>query len=118
MWEAALFAAQYKLDNLILLVDYNKVMAKGKMSDMIALEPLEEKLEAFGFTTISIDGHDIIDICEAFYRAYYMEMKGRPVAIVAHTVKGRGLRQAEYNYKWHTHAPSEAKAKEFLAELF
>lgn len=117
MWEAALFASQYKLDNLILLVDYNKVMAKGKMSEMISLESLENKLDAFGFTTISIDGHDIIEICEAFHRAYYLEMKGRPVAIVAHTVKGRGVRECEFNYKWHTHAPTAEKAREFLAEL-
>jgi transketolase len=117
MWEAALFAAQYRLDNLILLVDYNKVMAKGKLSEMISLDPLERKLESFGFTTVSIDGHDVEDICRAFHRAYYLEMTGKPVAIVAHTVKGRGVRECEYNYKWHTHAPSLTKAREFLSEL-
>ena len=117
IWEAAMSAAHYRLDNLIAIVDYNKVMAKGKMADLMPVAPLHEKFSAFGWTVIEIDGHDIREICGAFYRAKYLEMNGRPIAVIAHTVKGRGVPEAEFNYRWHTHAPSVAQAGKFLAAL-
>lgn len=117
IWEAALFAAHRKLDNLVAIVDYNKLMAKGRMSEMIGIEPLEDKWTAFGWEVISIDGHDVAEICRALHRAYYLEHKGKPVCIVAHTVKGRGVPDCEYNSLWHTHAPSKEKAEAFLAKL-
>jgi transketolase len=117
IWEAAMAAAHYRLDNLIALVDYNKVMAKGKLSDLMPVEPLRGKFESFGWTVIECDGHDVQEICAALHRARCLEMKGRPVAIVAHTIKGRGLPAAEFNYRWHTHAPDVAQAEEFLAAL-
>jgi transketolase len=117
IWEAAMAAAHYRIDNLIALVDYNKVMAKGKMSDLMPVEPLREKFTAFGWTALEIDGHDVREICAALHRAKYLEMNGRPVAVIAHTVKGRGLPEAEFNYQWHTHAPSPKQADAFLAAL-
>lgn len=117
VWEAAMSAAHYRLDNLIALIDYNKVMAKGKVSDLLAIEPLAQKFASFGWSVIECDGHDLADAWRAFYQAKYLEMKGRPVAIIAHTVKGRGLPEAEFNYRWHTHAPSVAQAENFLIEL-
>lgn len=117
IWEAAMSAAHYRLDNLIAVIDYNKVMAKGKMSDLMPIDPLREKFAAFGWTALEIDGHDPAEIALAFHRARYLEMNGRPVAIIAHTVKGRGLPEAEFNYHWHTHAPSPAQADAFLADL-
>jgi len=117
IWEAAMSAAHYRLDNLIAVVDYNKVMAKGKVSDLMAIDPLRDKFAAFGWTVIEIDGHDTAEICAAFHRAKYLEMNGRPVVVIAHTVKGRGLPEAEFNYHWHTHAPSPAQAEKFLADL-
>lgn len=117
IWEAAMSAAQYRLDNLIAVVDYNKVMAKGKLSDLMTIDPLRDKFASFGWTVIEIDGHDIAEIGLAFHRAKYLEMNGRPIAVIAHTVKGRGLPEAEFNYQWHTHAPSPAQAKAFLADL-
>ncbi len=117
VWEAAMSAAQYRLDNLIAVIDYNKVMAKGKMSDLMAIEPLADKFRAFGWTAIECDGHDLAEICLAFHRAKYLEMNGRPVVVIAHTCKGRGLPEAEFNYQWHTHAPSPAQADAFLADL-
>jgi transketolase len=117
IWEAAMSAAHYGLDNLIAVVDYNKVMAKGKMSDLMPVEPLRAKFEAFGWTALECDGHDIKELCATFHRAKYLEMNGRPVAVIAHTVKGRGLPEAEFNYQWHTHAPSPAQADAFLAAL-
>lgn len=117
IWEAAMCAAHHRLDNLIALIDYNKVMAKGKVSDLLAIEPLTQKFSSFGWSVIECDGHDLADAWRAFYQAKYLEMKGRPVAIIAHTVKGRGLPEAEFNYHWHTHAPSVAQAENFLIEL-
>jgi transketolase len=117
VWEAAMAAAHHRLDNLIAVVDYNKVMAKGKMSDLMAVEPLADKFRAFNWAVVECDGHDPSDICLALHRARYLEMRGRPVAVIAHTCKGRGLREAEFSYHWHTHAPSPAQAGAFLAEL-
>lgn len=117
IWEAAMAAAHHRLDNLIAVVDYNKVMAKGKVSELMAVGPLAQKFVAFGWTTLECDGHDLAEICATFHRAKYLEMNGRPVAILAHTVKGRGLPEAEFNYHWHTHAPSIAQAEKFLGDL-
>lgn len=117
VWEAAMAAAHYRADQLIAIVDYNKVMAKGKMSDLMRVDPLGAKFAAFGWSVIEIDGHDVREICAALHRAKYLEMNGRPVAIIAHTVKGRGLPEAEFNYHWHTHAPSPKQADAFLAAL-
>jgi transketolase len=117
IWEAAMSAAHYRLDNLIAVVDYNKVMAKGKLSDLMPVEPLRSKFEAFGWAALECDGHDIRELCAAFHRAKYLEMNGRPVVVIAHTVKGRGLPEAEFNYQWHTHAPSPTQAEAFLAAL-
>ena len=117
IWEAAMSAAHYRLDNLIAIVDYNKVMAKGKMSDLMSVEPLAQKFAAFGWAVIECDGHDPAEIILAFHRAKYLEMNGRPVVLIAHTVKGRGVPEAEFNYQWHTHAPTVAQAGKFLQAL-
>lgn len=117
IWEAAMAAAHYRLDNLITLVDYNKVMAKGKMSEMMAVEPLDQKFASFGWSVLEVDGHDVEEICAACHQAKYLEMNGRPVAILAHTVKGRGVPECEFNYRWHTHAPTANQAAAFLAAL-
>lgn len=117
IWEAAMSAAHYRLDNLIAVIDYNKVMAKGKLSELMPIEPLAAKFSAFGWTVVECDGHDFAEIFAAFHRAKYLEMQGRPVAIVAHTVKGCGVPEAEFNYHWHTHAPSPAQAEKFLSDL-
>lgn len=117
IWEAAMSAAHYRLDNLIVIVDYNKVMAKGKLSDLMPIEPLGQKFAAFGWTVVECDGHDVQEIWRALHRAKYLEMNGRPVVIIAHTVKGRGLPEAEFNYHWHTHAPAPKQAEAFLAAL-
>ena len=117
IWEAAMSAAHYRLDNLISVVDYNKVMAKGKTSDLMPVEPLADKFTSFGWTVVECDGHDLDEVWLAFHRAKYLEMKGRPVVVIAHTVKGRGLPEAEFNCHWHTHAPSVAQAEKFLTAL-
>lgn len=117
IWEALELGAHYKLDNLIAIVDYNKVSAKGPINEIMSIEPLAEKWKAFGWSVIEVDGHDIKDVYSALYRARYIELKGKPICIIAHTVKGKGLRECEFNYKWHGEVPNIERAKAFLKEL-
>jgi transketolase len=117
VWEAAMSASNYHLDNLIAVVDYNKVMAKGFVWEEMSIEPLPEKWRAFGWDVIEIDGHDIAAMAQAFHRARWVLPRGRPVAVIAHTVKGMGVERAEFNYKWHTHAPDPQTADAMLKEL-
>ncbi len=117
VWEAAMFASQYHLDNLIAIVDYNKVMAKGFVWDEMGIEPFSDKWQAFGWDVIEVDGHDIPLLADAFHRARWIQPRGKPIVIIAHTVKGKGVEMAEFNYKWHTHAPDPKTADEMLIEL-
>ena len=117
VWEAAMSAAHYHLDNLIAIVDYNKVMAKGFVWDQMGIEPLADKWQAFGWDVIEIDGHDIEAIANALHQARWVKPRGRPIVIIAQTVKGRGVEMAEFNYKWHTHAPDQQIADKMLREL-
>jgi len=112
-----MFAAQNCLDNLIAIVDYNKVMAKGFIYEEIRQEPLSKRFEAFGWTVLEADGHDAEELWNRFYQAKYICVTGKPVCILAHTVKGRGVLECEFNYRWHTHAPSTEKGNQFLREL-
>lgn len=117
VWEAAMSAAHYHLDNLITIVDYNKVMAKGFLWDLMSIEPFAEKWRAFGWDVLEVDGHDIEALAEAFHRARWVVPRGKPIVIITHTVKGRGVEMAEFNYKWHTHAPDPETADQMLREL-
>jgi transketolase len=117
IWEAAMAAAQYRLDNLIAVVDYNKVMAKGPTHALMSVEPLAEKWRAFGWDVLEVDGHDLAALLAGFHQARWVRPRGQPIAIIAHTVKGRGVERAEFNYKWHTHAPDPATADAMLREL-
>ncbi|MBQ4091064.1 MAG: transketolase [Clostridia bacterium] len=106
VWEAAMFANHYKLDNLCVILDYNKLQIDGPVAEVIGPAPFEPKLEAFGYNVISIDGHDFNEIDAAFKAA--RECKGRPTAIVAHTVKGKGVSFMENKVNWHGAAPKDA----------
>jgi transketolase len=117
IWEAAMSAAHYHLDNLITILDYNKVMAKGFVWDEMSIEPITDKWKAFGWDVIEIDGHEINDIADAFYRARWVMPRGKPIVIIANTVKGRGVEDAEFNYKWHTQHPHPEIADLMLREL-
>lgn len=117
IWEAAMAAAHYHLDNLIAIIDYNKVMAKGFVWDEMSIEPLAKKWRAFGWNVLEMDGHDLEDVAATLYKARWITPNGKPTAVIAHTVKGRGVEQAEFNYKWHTHAPDPATADKMLREL-
>ena len=106
VWEASMFANHYKLDNLCVILDYNKLQIDGPVADVIGPAPFESKLEAFGYNVITIDGHDFAQIDAAFRAA--RECKGRPTAIVANTVKGKGVSFMENKVNWHGAAPKDA----------
>jgi transketolase len=117
VWEAAMSAAHYHLDNLVAVVDNNKVMAKGFLWDLMNIEPLAEKWLSFGWDVLEVDGHDVAALADIFYQAQWIRPRGKPIVIIAHTVKGRGIEMAEFNYKWHTHAPEPKIADTMLREL-
>jgi len=113
VWEAALFAAHHRLDNLTLIVDANGLQGFGRTADVMNLEPLPLKWEAFGFRTSEIDGHDLSQIDEAIRKPG----DGRPHCIVARTVKGKGVRFMEDQLEWHYLPMSEAQYREALDGL-
>lgn len=117
VWEAAMSAAHYHLDNLIAIVDYNKAMAKGFVWDLMSLEPFADKWKSFGWNVIEIDGHNLEEIADALHRARWIQANGKPNVIIAHTVKGKGVERAEFNYKWHTHAPDPKTADAMIREM-
>jgi transketolase len=114
VWEAAMAAAHYRLDNLSAIVDNNRLQTDGETASIMTVEPVEEKFRAFGWETVRIDGHDFARIHEAFET---VSRAGRPGVIVADTVKGKGVAEMENNHVWHAGAPSEEQARRFLAEL-
>ncbi len=105
VWEACMFAAHYKLDNLCVVIDSNKLQIDGAVADVIGPAPFESKLDAFGFHVITIDGNELDEIEAAFEEA--KDVKGQPVAIVANTVKGKGVSFMEGQVKWHGSAPND-----------
>ena len=92
-------------------------MAKGFVWDEMAIEPFAEKWRAFGWDVIEVDGHDTEALVDTFHRARWIMPRGKPIVVIAHTVKGKGIEMAEFNYKWHTHAPDAATADAMLKEL-
>lgn len=105
IWEAVMFAAHYKLDNLCLIIDNNGLQIDGKVKDVMNVMPYPSKLKAFGWNVISIDGHNIEEILSALETA--KTVKGKPTAIVAKTVKGKGVSFMEDKAAWHGKAPNE-----------
>jgi transketolase len=117
VWEAAMSASSFGLDNLIAILDLNRVQANGFVNTQVRVEPIADKWRAFGWTVVEVDGHDLDELAAVFYRARWVLPCGKPIMIVAHTVKGRGIKVAEFNYHWHTHAPNPATADAMLRDL-
>lgn len=115
VWEAAMTAAKYKLDNLVAIVDCNNLQVDGFCTDIMPIEPLDKKWEAFGWEVILIDGHDMAKIVEAFKWA--RKIKGKPVCILAKTVKGRGVSYMENICDWHGMAPNDEQYRCAIGEL-
>jgi len=114
-WEAALSAAHFKLDNLVAIVDCNRLQLTGRTCDIMNLEPLKQKWQAFGWHTIDIDGHDFDQILAAFQEA--KRTKDKPPVIIARTVKGKGVSFMENNAAFHGKAPTPEEAEQALKEL-
>lgn len=115
VWEAALSAAKFELDNLTVVLDYNKAQIDGYTRDVMDLEPLADKWRAFGWNVITIDGHDYRQIIEALATA--ANVRGRPTYIIAHTVKGKGVSFMENQVNWHGVAPTREQANRAIAEI-
>lgn len=114
-WEAALFAPHHRLDNLTVIVDYNKIQSLGRVAEVLDLEPLADKWRAFGWGVHEIDGHDLDAIAAAYAAVPFAA--GRPSCIVAHTVKGKGVSYMEDLLLWHYRAPRGEDLERALAEL-
>ncbi len=114
-WEAMLQAAQYKLDNLIVIIDYNKWQSFGRIKDVLDLEPLAKKLEAFHWSVREIDGHNFTEIDKAL--THIPLAKGKPTAIIAHTIKGKGVSILEDRNEWHYKTPTEKEIEVAKKEL-
>ena len=115
VWEAAMFASGRKLDSLVAIVDYNKLQAMGRSDEVTGLPDLAQKWRAFGFATREIDGHDMSQVVAALGQVPFEA--GRPSAIVAHTVKGKGVSFMEGDLEWHDRPPNDDDLKKALQEI-
>ena len=115
VWEAMLFAAHYKLDNFCMIVDLNGLQIDGRTCDVMNTAPVDEKAKAFGFQTITIDGHDFDQIEKAF-EAFHA-CTDKPTCILMHTVKGKGVSFMENQAGWHGKAPNDEEYKQAMEEL-
>lgn len=115
VWEAAMAGAHYKLDNLIAIIDRNRLQISGGTEEVMGLDPLEDKWTAFGWNVVSIDGNDMAALVQAFEAV--PAVTGKPTLIMANTVKGKGVSFAENVPHWHHHVPSDEELALALAEL-
>lgn len=115
IWEAAMSAAKYQLDNLCGIVDVNGLQIDGKTQDVMPSAPLDAKWKAFGWEVIPVDGHDIAAIANAFEKAN--QIQDKPTVLLAHTVKGNGVSFMENDYNWHGKAPNDEQLSVAVAQL-
>ncbi|KUO77715.1 MAG: transketolase [Clostridia bacterium BRH_c25] len=115
IWEAAMSAAHYSLDNLIVLLDNNNLQIDGSVDKVMSVYPIKEKFQAFGWSTLEIDGHNIAEIISALEAA--KKIKDKPVMIICKTVKGKGAALMENKAEWHGAAPNQQQYEEIMDEL-
>ena len=115
VWEAAMTATHYKLDNLCVIIDNNNLQIDGKIENVMNPYPIDKKFESFGFEVLKCDGHDEQDLINTFEKA--KTIKEKPVAIIAKTVKGKGISYMEDKAEWHGKAPNEEQYKQAINEL-
>ena len=115
VWEAAMFASHYKLDNLVAFLDFNGLQIDGDITKVMNPTPFDTKFAAFGWNVITIDAHDIAQIKDALKKA--KECKGKPTLILAKSVKGKGVSFMENNAAWHGNAPSDEQFEQAITEI-
>ena len=115
IWEGAMLAGKLKLDNLTGLIDRNNIQIDGMTEDIMPVEPLKTKYEAFNWHVLEINGHDFQEITNAFNTAKTIYEK--PVVIISHNIPGKGIESMEFDFKWHGIPPKPEQGKEFLQEL-
>jgi transketolase len=115
IWEAAMFAGNNKLSNLTAVIDRNNIQINGMTENVMPLENLRAKYEAFSWHVIEVDGHNIRQFVEAVDQAKAIYEK--PTCIIAHTIPGKGVKEIEFDYHWHGKPPTKEEAKKFLHEL-
>lgn len=114
-WEPILFAPQHQLDNLVVIVDYNKIQSLGTVEEVLNLEPFAEKWRAFNWNTIEVDGHNVSAVEKVLSQVPFEA--GRPSCIIAHTVKGKGISFMEDKLLWHYRTPQNEEFEDALSEL-
>lgn len=114
-WESAMFAGNNRLHNLTAVIDRNNIQINGMTEDVMPLENLRRKYEAFNWHVLEIDGHNIRELVDAVDQA--KAIYERPTVIIAHTIPGRGIKEIEFDYRWHGKPPNKEEAQKFLAEL-
>ncbi len=115
VWEAAMLAPKHGLERLVAIIDFNKWQATGRSCDILALEPLKEKWEAFGWSASEVDGHDLPALSRLLKNV--PDGSGKPIALIAHTVKGKGISFMEDDNNWHYRIPDAAEVSAAKAEL-
>ena len=115
IWETAMFANRYRLANLTAIIDRNNIQIDGPTEAVMPLEDLAAKWQAFGWQTITIDGHNLQQIIDACHQA--QAVASQPVVIIAQTIPGRGVDFIEYDFRWHGRAPDPDEAKRALDQL-
>lgn len=115
LWESAMFAGKNKLSNVIGVIDRNNIQINGMTEDIMPLEPLKDKYEAFGWHVLEVDGHNMEEFINAVEQAKAIYEK--PTVIIAHTIPGKGIKEMEFDYSWHGKPPKDDEAKRFLKEL-
>jgi transketolase len=114
-WEACMFASHHRLDNLVAIIDYNKLQSLTTIAETLALEPFAEKLSAFCWSVKEVDGHDHEELSQVLSTTPWQP--GKPSAVIAHTTKGKGVSFMENAVKWHYSSPNDAQLAQALAEL-
>ena len=115
VWEASMFAGFHKLDNLVVIVDNNGLQIDGPIDKVCSPYPIDKKFEAFNFHVINVNAHDFDELRAAFQEA--RETKGMPTAIIAHSLKGKGVSFMEGNVDWHGKAPNDEEFAVAMADL-
>ncbi len=115
LWEGAMLAGKYKLAKLTAIMDYNEVQLDGRVEDIMPLEPVKKKWEAFNWATLEIDGHSMAEVLDALDKA--REITDKPTVIIAHTVKGKGVSFMEGQSAWHGKVPNDDELKQAMEEL-